>query len=70
MATARAHRSDGGGDGKKQRKKEKKNGGDVGLIARLRSKEKPRGSLPRASAKLKTATHAPGTEKKVTDDVA
>ena len=44
-----------------------KNDGGEGLIARLRSARKPRRSLPRASAKLKTATHAPGTEKKTAD---
>ena len=55
----------------KQREKEKKNGGDAGLIARPGSKEKPRRSLPHASVKLRTATHAPRTKKKaVGDEVA
>ena len=55
----------------KQREKEKKNGGDAGLIARPGSKEKPRRSLPHTSAKLRTATRAPGAEKKaVGDEVA
>ena len=44
-----------------------KNDGGEGLIARLRSARKPCRSLPRASAKLKMATRAPGTEKKATD---
>ena len=41
-----------------------KNDDGEGLIARLRSARKPCRSLPRASAKLKTATRAPGTKKK------
>ena len=42
-----------------------KNDGGEGLIARLRSARKPCRSLPRASAKPKTATSAPGDQKKV-----
>ena len=52
----------------KQREKEKKNGGDADVITRPGSKEKPRRSLPRASAKLRTATRAPRTEKKAASD--
>ena len=42
-----------------------KNDGDEGLITRLRSKRKPRRSLPRASVKTKTATSVPGTQKMI-----
>ena len=52
----------------KQREKEKKNGGDAGLITRLRSKKKPRHGLHRASAKLRMPTPALGTEKKAAGD--
>ena len=44
-----------------------KNDGGEGLIARLRSARKPCRSLPRASAKPKTATSAPRTQKKIAD---
>ena len=58
----------GSGDGRSRAGKTKKNGDDAGLIARPESKEKPRRSLPRANAKLRTATRAPGTEKKAAGD--
>ena len=45
-----------------------KNDNGEGLIARLRSARKPRRSLPHASAKLRMATRAPGTEKKAAGD--
>ena len=55
----------------KQRKRKGEDDGDTGLITRLRSKKKPRHGLHRASAMLRTATRAPGTEKKATvDEVA
>ena len=60
----------GSGDEKSRAGKTKKNGDDAGLIARPGSKEKPRRSLSHTSAKLRTATRAPGTEKKVTGGVA
>ena len=45
-----------------------KNDGDAGLITWLKSKKKPRHGLHHASAKAKTATSMPGTEKKVAGD--
>ena len=47
-----------------------KNDDDAGLISRLRSKEKPRRSLSRASAKSRVATGATRTEQKVASNVA
>ena len=55
--------------GKKRRRVEKNGDGEV-LIEQLRSKEKPRRDLSYASAKPRMAMRAPGTEKKVTGDVA
>ena len=45
------------------------NDSDTGLITRLRSKEKPRHGIHRASATPKTATRAPRSQKKVADGV-
>ena len=45
-----------------------KNGDGEVLIERLRSKEKPRRGLSRASAKPRMATRAPRTEKKAAGD--
>ena len=52
----------------KQRKRKGEDDGNACLITRLRSKKKPRHGLHRASAKLRTATRAPGTEKKAASD--
>ena len=49
---------------------EKKNDGGLVLITWLRSKEKPRHGLHRASMTPKMATRAPGSKPKVADDVA
>jgi len=53
--------------GKQRRRKGEDDDGE-GLITRLRSTRKPCRSLHRASAKLRMATRAPGTEKKATGD--
>ena len=52
----------------KQSKETGTNDGDAGLITWLRSKKKPPHGLHHASAKLRTATRAPGTEKKAAGD--
>ena len=52
----------------KQRRRLAKNGDGEVLIERLRGKEKPRRDLSCASVKPRTATHAPGTEKKAAGD--
>jgi len=60
----------GGGGGRKQRRKKNDDDGVSAFITRLRSKEKPRHGLHRASTTPKRATRAPGTETKVAGDVA
>ena len=52
----------------KQRKRKEERRRCSGYKGRPGSKEKPRRSLPHASAKLRTATRAPGTEKKAAGD--
>ena len=64
----RRHRLDGAmavASGK-QRRRMAKNGDGEGHIARLRSTRKPRRSLLCTNTKPKTATSAPGNQKKVT----
>ena len=51
----------------KQRRRVAKNGDGEVLIEWLRSKEKPRRSLSRASAKPRTATVASGSRRKIVD---
>ena len=58
----------GSGDGKSRAGKTAKNSDGIGLIAQLRSIRKPLRSLLHASTTPKTATRAPGTEKKVAGD--
>jgi len=53
----------GDGGGRKQRRKKNVDDGISAFITRLRSKKKPRHGLHHASAKLRTATRVPGTEK-------
>ena len=65
-----AQRSYGNGGGRKQRRKKNDDDGVSAFITRLRSKEKPRHGLHRASTTPKRATRAPGTETKVANDVA
>ena len=49
----------------KQRRRKEKNGDGTSFKGRLGSKRKPHRGLLRASAKPKTATSAPGNQKKV-----
>ena len=74
MAQALVRRRGLDGDDRRRREKQSEeagtNGGGSVLITRLRSKEKPRHGLHRASTMPKIATRAPGTETKIAGDVA
>ena len=59
-----------GGDEKKQRRRKERRRRRLGLIERLRSSRKPRGSLHRTSVKPRAATGMTGTPKKVAGHVA
>ena len=65
-----AQRSYGNGGGRKQRRKKNDDDGVSAFITQLRSKEKPRHGLHRASTTPKMATRAPRTETMVAGNVA